>query len=318
MRYRRIFVLIIFLIMPLELHAAQLQSGLFTIQHAESDAAIARESTNVLQDALEEFPPELAAGNEPVQVVIASTFTEFRHLAGAYGKAQVSGVAQGERGLIVVKAPYLMPPEADYPAVLRHELAHVLMARNTNPNYVPRWFDEGVAMLASRELRWTTSFSLARMYLGNGVIPYREINFAFAPMGDEVAFGDAYAQAYSMTQYLQEKIGEETFWQLVHELKYQDFDKALKNVTGLTPGAFYDGWKSTLWKFALVAALVSGFGLFQLMALLVLIAYWIKHRRGQNIVREWAEEDATDHEPDDIEYDSPWTPIEEDDEEARW
>lgn len=295
----------------------RLQSGLFDIRYNPSDEAVAQDSATILHEALSEFPPELAPGDDPIQVIIASTYDEFRVRAGAYGKAHVAGIAQGDRGVIVIKAPHLLPPESEYAAVLRHELAHVLMARNTNSAYVPRWFDEGVAMIVSRELRWSTWMSLARMYLGGDVIPYRMLEFSFAPMGDEVRFGEAYAQALSMTRYLKEEVGDEAFWRIVHALKHQDFDDALKAETGLTPRAFYEGWKSTLWKVATVATLVSGFGAFQLMAILVIVAYWLKHKRGQEIVREWEEEGLGDGlASDETEDDFPWTEI--DDEEDRW
>ena len=41
-----------------------------------------------------------------------------------------------------------------------------------------------------------------------GLVEYRHLDFAFLAPGDEMEFGDAYAQALSMTRYLRNRIGE--------------------------------------------------------------------------------------------------------------
>jgi len=50
----------------------------------------------------------------------------------------------------------------------------VLLARNTEPAYVPRWFDEGVAMVLSKELRWESAIEVARLYVARRLSPYRD------------------------------------------------------------------------------------------------------------------------------------------------
>jgi len=292
-------------------------SGLLEVAYRPADEGIARECLGVLEAGLAEFSQRLPAGGAPIRVTICRTLEEFNQMAPSYARTQVGGIAKSERGDIIVKAPRLLPPGQDYRGMLRHELLHVLIARNTNLANVPRWFNEGVAMVASRELRWSNAMRVARMYVRGRVIPYPELNLAFAPFGNEALFGDAYAQAYSMTLHLVDEAGEERFWDVVHALDEMDFDDALHAHAGLTPGALYRSWRRSLWKIALMTSLVSGFTAFHVMAILLVVAYLRKRRRGRHILRAWEEEED---EEDVFSWDrvvEPAHPWEEDDREDR-
>jgi len=270
---------------------AQLTRGLLRIEYAPADETLAQETLSIMENGLTEFDAHLPAGKNPIHVTICPTQEAFRRIAGQYGMARVGGIAKSPQGIIIVKAPYLSPEGGDYRGTLRHELIHVLLSRNTEEAYVPRWFDEGVAMVISKELRWESGLRIARMYATRRLIPYGELNFAFAPIGDEGVFGDAYAQALSMTRYIMERTGQDRFWELVLSLKTMSFEKALPKYSGLTPGSLYDAWRRSLWKVAILASLVSGFSAFQLMAILVIVAYMRKQRRGRKLVQQWVEEE---------------------------
>jgi len=266
-------------------------AGLFRVEYPSSEETMAKNSLDVLQQAVVEFSPRLPAGDQPIRVRICGSLAEFQTLAREYGRAHVGGIAEPERGLIVLKSPRLLPSGHDYRGTIRHELLHVLLARNTDPAHLPRWFGEGVAMVMSRENRWGYSFRVARAYARGDLIPYPDLNLAFAPRGDEALFDDAYAQVYSITRFLLKRVGEEKFWSLTLSLKHMDFEQALKEHAGLTPGGLYSAWCQSLWKVALISALVSGFGVFQLAAMLVVAAYVRKHRQGLQTLREWKEDE---------------------------
>jgi len=269
----------------------RIASGPLEVAYRPADEEVAQDCLAVLEKGLAEFSSKLPAGDAPIRITICRTLEEFNQMAGAYAGVQVGGIAESRRGAIIVKAPHLLPPGQDYHGMLRHELLHVLIARNTDLANVPRWFNEGIAMVMSRELRWANTMRVAHMYVRRRVIPYPELDFAFAPLGDEMVFGDAYAEAYSMTLHLIDEVGEERFWRVVLALNEMNFDEALKKHAGLTPGALYQGWRRTLWKTALVASLVSGFTLFDVMAILLILAYVRKRRRGRTILRAWDEEE---------------------------
>jgi len=298
----------------------RLSDGILTVVHDSFDTYLAHETIVILRESLAEYTSRLPAGNDPITVYLCRTMQEFKARAGAYGQARVGGVAKADTGVIIAKTPALLPPHAQFRGMIRHELIHVLLARNTEAAFVPRWFDEGIAMVLSKEMRWESSLEVARMYVQRRLIPYIELNFAFAPIGDESTFGGAYAQALSMTRWLIKHMGEDRFWQLVQSLRAISFEDALHIHANLTPAGLDDGWRASLWKVALIASLVSGFSAFQLMAFLAVVAYVYKWRRGRRILRQWEEEEGGEspavpwesaEEPP-----SPWE--EEDDDDRKW
>lgn len=319
-----VWLLVLFVFLAAFFATAQEQrtaDGILTIIHNPDDASVARETMDILKEELRECSSHLPAGDTPITLYLCHSMQEFKTRAGEYGQARIGGVAKAEKGVIIVRGPSLLPAPADFRSTLRHELIHVLIARNTEAAYVPRWFDEGVAMVLSKELRWESAFDVARMYVQRRLIPYRELNFAFAPIGDETTFGGAYAQAFSMTQWLVRHMGQEPFWQLVAALRTMPFEEALRAYAKLTPAGLDDGWHASLWKVALVASLVSGFSAFQLMAVLVIVVYIHKRRRGRRLLRQWEEED--DGQPPVFRWESveeepyPWEE-DEDDDERKW
>lgn len=303
--------------------AATLTDGPFQIEYPDGQEAIAQQSAEILTDAAAALADKLPAGAAPIRVVICSTRNEFLRYAGIYTQTGVTGVARPEEGFIAVKAPSMLPVGSDYEGTLRHELIHVLLARNVNPDYLPRWLNEGITMTLSREHRWASRARIAQMYVQGQIIRYPDLNFAMAAPGSEMEFSDAYAQSLSMTRFLMDRLGEAAFWDLVLSLRTQDFDAALQHYAHFTPYEFWTAWHNSLWNLALVSTLVSGFSVFQAMALLVVFAYWRKRRRGQRILRAWEEEEGR-RVPGDSNHadDEPWYPWDDDGEDEdkyrRW
>ena len=291
----------------------------FSIEYAAGDEATAQETRDILHRALEEWAARLPAGEDPIGVIICNTAWDFRRYAGAFGRPGVGGIARPEEGLIVLKAPRLMDQADAYEGTVRHELVHVLLARNLEEYNLPRWLNEGLAMTLAEEHRWNSTWRVAQMTLHGNLLPYRELEWALLEPGIEAQFGDAYAQSLSMTRYLFERFGEETVWALLGSMKTQTFGDALRSHAGMSPLEFYDAWRKSLWRLALGASIMSGFTLFQFMALLTIIAYLRKRHKGRIKLREWENEEACAAAVDSIfghtaeEECEPW--VEEDDDE---
>jgi len=294
MRIRRISCLLPLIALLCVVTAGErLVEAPFVIEFDPGRDALARRSLAVLQEARAEVAKRLPCGDAPVRVVICSTMASFERSTRLRSRGHlVEGVARSEQGVIVVKAPGLRRQAFDYAGTLRHELIHVLLARNTDVSALPRWLNEGLAMTVGGDYRWESMFRVARMHLGGRIIPYRELNLELAAPHTDLAFGDAYAQSLSMTRFLRDRIGEEGLWQLVGALRTTTFSRALEDKTGLTPWQLHEAWEHSLWKVAVVSSLVSGCSLFPLGALLLTMAYWRKRRRGQRILARWEEEEA--------------------------
>ncbi len=288
--------------------ASVLKRGVFEIDYPEGKEALAKHTADVLEETAREHSAYLPTGDAPIRFVLCGTIFQFSAYAGPYPQKSVSGVAVSEQGLVAVKTPDIVDGPAGFEGVLRHELLHVLLARNTDRDNLPRWFNEGICMLFSREYRWESSFQVGQMYLQGAIISYFELGIVLDYQRGEIAFGNAYAQSYAMTKFLLDRLGEEKFWALVVSLQHQSFGDALRQHYGAPPSVFYDDWRASLWKLALVFALVSGFGIFQLAALLTLLGWWRRRKQREQKFEEWDEEDelfGVDETPVEFEDDYP-------------
>ena len=274
-----------------------LRADIFAVHHAPGDEATARMTADILLDMREDFAERLPAGADPIHVVIAPTTDAFRPYAGHYRAEMVAGVARPDQGFIALKHPALLGAGTSYGQVVRHELMHVLLARNTREGNVPRWFNEGICMLAAGQYRIAGTIMLARMHVTKQIFPYAALDMMFAAPGTEQEFNEAYAQALSMTMYLHGRLGDEAFWALVRSLDARSFREALDEALGLTAFEFWEAWRRSLWKTALIAALVSGLGMFPLMSLLAVAAYFAKRRQMQRVLRIMEEEEAAGDAP---------------------
>lgn len=268
-----------------------LEKNGITVSYQVSEIAVAERSIEVLDAAIVEFKLILPNDPRPIQIVLSASLQDFAGMAGPYLQPGVAGVAFPEKGLICVKAPRLLDQGADFEGVLRHELVHVLLERNTNTNRLPRWLNEGSAMMASKEHRVATLFRVAQMYLEGDLIAYRDLHYVFMAPGSEMEFGNAYAQALSMTDHLRDLLGEDGFWKVIRDLNVMTFSETLHNHLGMTPAEFWESWRRSLWKTTLIFSVVSGLSLFQIMALLTVLGWWLKRRRGQRLMREWEEDE---------------------------
>lgn len=271
--------------------AAELHDGILTVIYHEDDARIAEQSVAILNAAMDEFGERLPAGEEPIRVIIAHTPGEFARHASRFSQVTVSGIARSREGIIVVKAPYLRQVGSDFRGTLRHELVHVLLYRNTDTDTLPRWLNEGIAMSLANEYRWASPLRVAKMFLSNRMIKYYNLDLVFLAPGDELEFNDAYAQALSMTRYLRDELGEDRFWAVVLGCKELSFPDALRQLGKMPPRRFFDGYRRSLWRIALIGTLSSG-SLFTPMAFMVIIVYFRKRRQNRKILDHWELEEA--------------------------
>lgn len=289
---RWMHAVLIALLFALPARADELRRGVFVIEYPPGRAPLAAHAADVLEAAVQEHAPRLKTGVAPIRFALCSTIFDFSRYAGPYPGRSVSGVAVSEEGFVAVKTPDILEGPAGFEGVLRHELLHVLLARNVKLENLPRWLNEGVCMVYSHEYRWESELQVAEMYLRGDVIPYFELTVILDYNRGERAFGEAYAQSYSMTRFLIARLGDDRFWAMILSLNRQTFGDALREYLQLSPGPFYDAWKASLWKFAVLFSIMSGFGVFQVAALLTFWGWWRKRRQRDAKFEEWDEEEA--------------------------
>lgn len=277
--------------------AGVFEQGAVQVVYDEGDEAFARRALEAATEALADFADRLPAGDEPIRIAVCGRLGEFHRFAGPYGEPGVLGVALPADGIIALKSPKLIPAATDFRGTLRHEMLHILIERNTDSGHMPRWLNEGMAMYLSGEYRWASSFRVAGMYLQGRLIPYGQLDLRLLEPGREREFGDAYAQSLSLTRFLYGRLGEEAFWAVFEEMRTKPFALALRHHSGLAEQDLEAAWKGSLWQVALVSSIVSGFGIFQLMAILTFVAYVHKRRLNRRKMREWEIEEAVEDGP---------------------
>lgn len=277
-----------------------LEDGLLRVQVRAEDRALGERALRAMREMQGAFSDRLPAGDAPIVLAVCHSKDMFDRYAGPYTQPNVGGVAHSEAGLMAVKTPSLVNGPFDFDATVRHEMLHVLLARSIPLENLPRWLNEGICMHFSGEFRWGSRYRVAQMYAQGGIGTYQDLAFVFTSPGNELEFGDAYAQALSMTRYLYYTLGDDVFWALVADLRTTRFREALTKHAGVPPEWFYSEWLDSLAYVAAGSLLVSGYVFMQAMAFLVILAYIRKRQQGQAIMAAWEQEERDDDSHTDV------------------
>lgn len=254
---------------------------------------------------LEEWQPERLAGfqrliglvdaGEPIRVVLA---TEDSIPASAV-PPWIAGYAR--RDGLVVLFPARVPtyPNSSLDELLGHEVAHILIQRAAGGRPVPRWFNEGLAMLAEEAWDWGDR-SRAVVALARGR-RYRlaALDRRFAGSRSEVS--GAYALSASFVRSLVRRFGRETPAGILSRIASGEaFEPAFAATTGTTLAeAEGDFWRRLAFWNRWLPFMTSPATLWIAVTLLALVA--IKRRRDRNrlLEEQWSKEEQwAEKEPD--------------------
>jgi hypothetical protein len=236
----------------------------------------------------------LERAGPPVQVLLAAGDSDLARRAPPW----VAGYAVGERGLVVL-FPSRTPsyPDSSLEDLLRHEVAHILIARAGGGRPLPRWFHEGVAM--ATEIGWGFEdwSRSAITVMAGGEVPLAELDRWFA--GGTGQVHQAYAVSGAFVRYLLDEHGQDMAAAVLAGVAAGlPFEAAFERATGTALARAESGFwsRQTLW-YRWVPALTSSFTLWVGITLLALFA--IKRRRARDAERRrlWEEEERRLAEP---------------------
>jgi hypothetical protein len=299
-----IFVLLsLILLLPGPLGASswlELSSPHFTMRYQEPERKMAffllqraeEIRGSIIQDA-GHAPPA------PTLIYLAPTWEQFQEVQPqGQPPTWAVGTAYPEHNLIILKSPRAVKKgRTEVEEVLRHEYAHLVLARALKGHEAPQWLDEGFAMLQSRGWSISWTYVLSRGVLSKALIPLAELADGF-PL-DQHQAQLAYAQSFSFVSYIKNEYGAEALARLIKGIAYGlDAEEALRQATGLGLGNLERGWKAELKKrYSWIPVATSFFSLWFLASLLFLLGYWLKRRRGKRTLREWEQEEALQEPP---------------------
>ena len=172
----------------------------------------------------------IAEPGPPIRVVLAPESSPLAREVPSWVSGYTDGVSN-----VVVLLPERTPsyPDGGLEEVLAHEVAHVLIYRASAGRNVPRWFNEGVAMLAGRSYRLRDQTQLALGLLSGEKVPLWNLDDLFR--GDRWQVERAYALSGALVQDLLDRYGtglpSALFSRVASGLS---FDEALRRTTGAT------------------------------------------------------------------------------------
>lgn len=229
-----------------------------------------------------------------IEVRIASDDAEMKKMTGSGHEVSdwIAGLAMSGRDLIVLSNRGNEVFKVSDTFV--HELAHVYLHSALNGRRVPRWFNEGFAMLVASEQvgeRLKTAMGAAAT---GSYIPLDDLTESFPARPPAVHL--AYSQSMLFLRYLYRQEGHQGIASLISEVREgMLFDLAFARVFGGSVSKLWDRFESTLdWSSALLWVLSSTAVLWILVTLLFLYVYVVKKRRTALKKQAWAIQEEID------------------------
>ncbi len=147
--------------------------------------------------------------------------------------AWVAGYTDGvSNGVVILAERTPTYPDGGLEEVLAHEVAHVLIHRASGGRRVPRWFDEGLAMLAARSWRLRDQSELALGLLRGPRVPLWKLDDLFRGNRREVERG--YALSGTLVQDILERYGPAAPRIILARVARGDtFEDAVRAATGV-------------------------------------------------------------------------------------
>jgi hypothetical protein len=226
----------------------------------------------------------------PIQVVLAPEGSELARVAPPW----ISGYAIGTMGSIVL-LPARLPsyPDSSLEELLHHEVAHVLIARAAGGRRVPRWFNEGVAMIAGSSWGLADRSQMTLAMLRGRRVSFADIDRAFA--GGRVVVTSAYAISGAFVRDLLRRHGSDVAGRILAGVAQGlAFDEAFQRATGTTLAhAEASFWRrQTLW-YRWVPVLTSSVTLWIGITFLALVAIKRRRQRDAALMKTWEEEERS-------------------------
>jgi hypothetical protein len=193
---------------------------------------------------------KLRGMGDPVDIVITRDLEDFRHamptVAHRTGSNRVgdwvAGIAFPANRLVILRLSHF--PAREIRSTLIHELAHVYVAEAARLRRVPRWFNEGVAMMLSDENTLQHLESILAVQAAGSMPDLEELDWAFTAHRSQI--GRSYAASFAFLRWaVESRGGTHLIQELLQRLATdQDFAMAFQSVFGGTVGELQEQWES--------------------------------------------------------------------------
>ena len=259
-----------------------------------------------------EAPPQLAPAAERIRSLAPERLTDAARLAGLTDPGPpirvvlapegsplalqvppwISGFADPAAGVVVLlpaRAPSF--PDSSLEDLLRHEVAHVLIGRAAGGRPLPRWFHEGLAMIAGLSWGLEERSRLTMALFADAPVSLDELDRRFG--GDQGMVQRAYTVAGAFVRDLVQRHGPEVTGKILAGVAAGlPFDEAFRRATGTSVGAAAKSfWERQTFWYRWVPLLTSSVTLWLLVTALALWAMRKRRARDAALRRMWEEEE---------------------------
>jgi hypothetical protein len=234
-----------------------------------------------------------------VRVVVARTPGEMAALAppNAPYPDYAAGVAYPEIGLVLLSIKPVHPSgQQDLAEVFRHELAHVALEDAVNGRPIPRWFNEGFAVLASGETSFPRMRSLISATISDNLLSLSQLERSFPMQEWEAEI--AYAEAADVVRFLVRREEKHRFRGLISRLRDgETMDSALLNSYGAETATLETEWRNEVAKrYTFYPVLFSGSMIWAGTLGLFAVGWRKKRRNAAATLARWEQEEAAEDE----------------------
>ncbi|HYP91542.1 MAG TPA: peptidase MA family metallohydrolase, partial [Polyangiaceae bacterium] len=232
-----------------------------------------------------------------VRVVVARTPGEMATLAppNAPYPDYAAGVAYPEIGLVLLTIKPVHPTsQHDLAEVFRHELAHVALEDAVSGRPIPRWFNEGFAVLASGETSFPRMRTLASATIADNLLSLSQLDRSFPMQEWEAEL--AYAEAADVVRFLIRREEKHRFRGLISRLRDgETMDGALLNSYGAETATLESEWRDDVAKrYTFWPVLFSGSAIWVATLGLFAVGWRRKRRKAAVTLARWEKEEAAE------------------------
>lgn len=203
--------------------------------------------------------------------------------------------AVGNAGFVVM-IPSRIPsyPDGDLDQVLRHEIAHVLVARAAKRYGVPRWLNEGLAVIAAREWRFEDRGRLLLEGFRRNRTSMSDIELEFS--GGAYSSHRAYAVSVAFVRFLLDQEGSHIAARILDRVSEgKTFRTAFREATGRSlQSVEKDFWNHFDFWNRWIPFLTSSALIWLLITLLALWAFRRRHEKNEELRRRWEAEEMAE------------------------
>ncbi len=195
--------------------------------------------------------------------------------------------------------------QVDTMKTFSHELAHVAMDEASGDYRVPRWFNEGFAVMHADEWGVERSEMLSRAATTGMLMPFESLTNSFPDHHNVVSV--AYAQSFHFVRYLKNRFGDDLFAGLMKSVREGDnFYHALETQTGMPFFEIETQWRDQLVQGNSLWSILSDENIvFFGAALLFLVAWVVRRNQKRKRLQAMSDSDV----PETWDYDDSHYPL---------